>query len=580
MNQIIDRPASGGSTAAVTSRDTRPGATPASSPRSDAVARGLGHLGQHELSSSDGAQRNAALQTEERVRSGKGSLGQRIRNAVEKFFNINLLPFTAASAAAGGIGIGFLRFAGLCATLTPARLEERLKVAQQGVEERFRTANSEMIHDLCVPPADPHKTVSSQAEVMRRLVAFGKGRLSEAEIRSYVIAGEKIHKGLRGAEPPHSTVSVTTQTDRPDDDSEALLDEGKPEGGLREVTHQVEPSEWTTRALSWYTMAIAAYKDEVHNATEVGRLHPMDSLVEDASYRIDDAENQMYEFMCPVSDSRMSSHYENMLDRPRWHRVLGTMAFGKNAHRGFEDYGGKLPGKGGALVFNRLQPSAQGRRQMYMKIEAVGCPAFISRASHLTLGDRILRFFSAFDRNALHALHFKNTRGGDHGPAAGGKAAQPEAVAEDGALPRPIAKTRQEHAHKGDTTASLRQQYEALLAQAQAGLLIDDGEVEHHKAQMKRGLDGIRAGIAALKVAVDEGRDPARARMRVGEIYAGMPLNPEVIEHDVARMGEVAGALEDHLAKLSAALVSHVALYGDVRGGEVLLLEEDFRHFD
>ena len=114
-------------------------------------------------------------------------------------------------------------------------------------------------------------------------------------------------------------------------------------------------------------------------------------------------------------------------------------------------------------IWDASRPIAETPAEIYLKFEEVGCPAYMSHESHHTLGDKALRFFAAFDRNALHTAHFLQTRGG---------------VAASAELPR------QEHAYKGPLKDEVGDHYVNLLHEVARRGLVNQSEAKHHANAM------------------------------------------------------------------------------------------------
>jgi hypothetical protein len=272
------------------------------------------------------------------------------------------------------------------------------KILEPMAERRYTAANTTWITAL----QDPKDTLASNTRVMDKLhkqaEALGNPT-SQREREQLVAVGERLIKALDQEEMQKAPDGRTTVT---------CMDSSG-------ATHSVASSVYTIRAISWYLMARAAKEDVSQEGAGQGKKAGVDfpsAMVVEGSIRFKDPDNRLFNFLrsAPTVGPRAATHYEEMLDDPGSHRIAGVVE--RKQHWGLDDYSSKLPGKGGALVFNKLKPSGNITvPEIYLKIERVGCPAYNRFEKHLGTLDKGFRFVAAGDRNIEHVTHFLSSRG-------------------------------------------------------------------------------------------------------------------------------------------------------------------------
>lgn len=181
------------------------------------------------------------------------------------------------------------------------------------------------------------------------------------------------------------------------------ISRGDVQGGTISLTvgdqhFNVDSSLHTTRAISWYLTAKTAETELVMGG---------DQMVTKGSMMMKDPGNRLFNFLnaAPTSYGRVSSHFNERA-------VPGTpidRLSGQPLQRGIEDYGNKLPGGKGAMLFNKLQDE-----QMFMKFEHVGMPTIFRLSghgeSHNTALEKIGNAFNSIGRCIKHSLSFITSR--------------------------------------------------------------------------------------------------------------------------------------------------------------------------
>lgn len=172
---------------------------------------------------------------------------------------------------------------------------------------------------------------------------------------------------------------------------------------------KITNSIYLTRCISWYLMAVAARQDLARKKN--GAVTGMTDMAETGSFRLQDPYNNLYKFLCsaPLVGNRMSTHYNEMLSEPARHWIGGIIPTNRSAHKGTDDYERKLPGKGGAILFNKLAGNGQ-TPEIYVKFESAGMPRVFGHEPHHTYEDRSERFFLAMGRNLSHMVNFLRSR--------------------------------------------------------------------------------------------------------------------------------------------------------------------------
>jgi len=249
--------------------------------------------------------------------------------------------------------------------------------------------------------------------------------------------------------------------------------------------HQVSSGIHTTRALSWYMMAVGARQDVAREAAGVEGLSNMPT---NGSFVMKDPGNRTYNFLsqAPTAASRMSSHFAERSDAPETHRLLGLIPTSKPSQRGIEDYRNLLPGQGGTMLFDRLR-AGDGSQELFVKFEHGGCPPYFSaRETHEGAGASIGRFFGAISRNVGHAFSFLSTRGAD-GAVEG---------------------RRQEHVYKGVLKDTVHIPFRDLVKNAkESGLDLGVSSKAIEKSVHKFGMPSVHAMVQRI---ADQARTAGR----------------------------------------------------------------------
>jgi hypothetical protein len=221
-------------------------------------------------------------------------------------------------------------------------------------------------------------------------------------------------------------------------------------------------------------------------------------MVVEGSIRFKDPDNRLFNFLhsAPTVGPRAATHFEEMLYDHGSHRIAGVVE--RKRHWGLDDYSSKLPGKGGALVFNKLTPSyGSNCPEIYLKIERVGCPAYNRFEEHLGTLDKGFRFVAAGDRNFEHVTHFLSSR--SHA---------------DSADPS-IQVQRHEHMHKGYLKKPVYTPFMNLMKEA--GKTREELKALKKEIKLGGGFGAVERELSALSGRLKNTEDLS-ARARVSDL--------------------------------------------------------------
>jgi hypothetical protein len=215
----------------------------------------------------------------------------------------------------------------------------------------------------------------------------GDDRLSNREMMQYVRMGERIVQSLSDTQspPPPTTLNVK---------------------GVDGETYTVKPGLEVTRAISWYLQA----KGISDNSGFQG------AFLKEGAMIAKDPDNKLFDFLRSSNETygRVSSHMKNRSDSVSMNPLNNafnagffTMAesakSGNPLQYGIEDFGNRMPSKGGSLLFDKLKND-----EIYLKWEGVGMPNSVSLSgndSH-TVGDGLWNRGLAFFRCLGHTCSF------------------------------------------------------------------------------------------------------------------------------------------------------------------------------
>lgn len=422
-----------------------------------------GPLSGHTVKVGDGAERNRNL-----------SLGE----SAKSFFKALAEPFLA-------LGRGIKDF------FSTESREARL-------DKAYAARNAQMVQALATPMPN---SVLGEKGVLDKLEAHAKSLhspLSRQQIQELVATGERLVVALRDAPNGNSPLSI-----KGGDGQQYTVDSG---------IH-------TTRALSWYMMAMGALQDVRRDEAQ---LNTPSSMPTNGSFLMKDPGNRIYQFMAqaPTSCSRMSTHFNERSSTDSQHKIIGLFPTGKPAQRGIEDFRGMLPGQGGSILFDKLH-GRNGSQELFVKFEHAGCPPYFGGLeNHEGVGTAISRFFPALSRNLGHALSFLKTRGGEE----------------------PIEGRRQEHIYKGLLKKTVYTPFMNLVKLAeQQGMNLGQDAKSIAKSIHKTGLPVVHKMLDLIaKQALEQGKpDVAKeaetVRQKVGE--ALLELGWQSDRFDIERRG-------------------------------------------
>lgn len=442
---------------------------------------GKSALAGRQLAVGNGEQRAEGQSVLDKIQNGMLRIGQAVMLLVT-------LPLTLIA----GVGLGLAALGKAAGEMvTGMTAEQRNQAREAKAEQRYVRSNQDLVNALRKPQGE---SIANNQEVMDRLHAHaqltGKS-LTSQELHDMVVTGENIARGLQDP----ATAS------------------GKPPLELIIHGKQVEvPSNtYTARALAWYMMASAASQDVLRNV--LGDTSTSD-MTTSGSYVMKDPGHRIYDFLngAPTSAGRMSTHFEERVGHDNEHYVLGFVpTFGsKLAQRGIEDYQSRMPGQGGTMLFDKLQPDGSGTPELFVKFESAGCPPYFSSESHHGFGDKFLRFFASLDRNIHHVINF------NHSQKAGATKGLTDIV-------------RQEHMYKG-TLAPTFDAVKSLFDTAINSGIASRDEASGIAKSMKK--FGVSAGLTVAR------HISAEAKAQKNEMLYAKALSVEsLILDEMSRLG-------------------------------------------
>lgn len=416
-----------------------------------APQQGLGHLAGRDIAVGNGEQRS-------RIAEGAAAIGKGLATAGKWLGKI------VGGVVLGAVG-GPLLLAAKLTSIVPRLVNQHL--LEPRAERQFKLQNAAVLDRLAQPGAG---SVLERDGLVDKLMAHARAtgrQVSEQEVREMVATGEHIAGAL--ADHPMDAESRELRVRIGNDDL------------------QVKSSVYTTRAIGWFMMAQAAAQD-----LDRAQQNPQDrtsDMTTSGSFVMKDPGNRMYDFLnsAPTAAARMSTHFEERIGH---NEVYNFGITTKTAQRGIEDYQSKMPGPGGTMLFDKLRPGQDGREELFVKFESVGCPPYFQSEPHHGLGTRLARFFAALDRNIGHATSFIGSRfeGGPSGDQ--------------------VVK-RQEHVYKGVLKEPIATPFKELVKQAIRSGVIDGKAGAIDKGMHKYGLPYVKDALELIRGAAQQHGDQA-----------------------------------------------------------------------
>jgi hypothetical protein len=282
------------------------------------------------------------------------------------------------------------------------------KGAEEHREHISKTLGQKMpgsVLDTQLPPTEKRTTQKSVAEVLddfRISHLGGDSRISKDEMLRYIATGERLMAAINNSPDGRPPLSVTAPK---------LGVQGETE------TFQIHPGIDSARAISWYLQA-KALADNAGTGQDI--------LLKEGAMVAKDPGNKLFNFLNSSENSygRVSSHMQERsssvetgffgglkgLFKGGVTSLFGVGFSGQPLQRGIEDFGSKMPSKGGTLLFDKLNSSTDGGQpEIYLKWEAVGMPTtFNPAATHDndSLGNALLDRAFAFGRCIKHSINF------------------------------------------------------------------------------------------------------------------------------------------------------------------------------
>lgn len=165
------------------------------------------------------------------------------------------------------------------------------------------------------------------------------------------------------------------------------------DGKCPKMDDDCEKAQEQLRAVCWFIMGKAGMEGH---------------FVKSGTLRFNDENSKIFEFLnsSPERYLRVSTHFnERSLSSDAGFGNVGFtgLARGKKAQPGIEDYQSKLPGQGGAIVFDKLKDGTT-----FLKIESGGMPEVFKRRG--TVKKTTQHIFRAMGRVFAHSFSFIITR--------------------------------------------------------------------------------------------------------------------------------------------------------------------------
>lgn len=394
-------------------------------------------------------------------------------------------------------------------TLPPALIgygiaKANLKVAEKINEHlekkadvRFETRHAEMVDALSKPLPGGLTTRVEVRNLLASHIAGSETKMSPDEAVRMATMGEHICKALAdGRKVGPNGLAVTIPGPTPDQNQTVL----------------VPPGNFASRAVSWHMMAVAAQSDIQRRQQDPGSIRS--DMTNSGTFIMKDPDNRIYDFLNanPMVMDRMSTHYEERLDHNKHVPVLG-----KTLQKGCDDYQDKLPGGGGALLFDKMKNG-----ELFVKFEHAGTPSLTAREDHQGKFHVATRSVLALDRWRQHSLSFLDSL--KSGPG------DPNKV------------VRQEHIHKGEMKAAVYEPYLTALQEAKnAGVITSHDQRTMASHARSHGLPSVQAGLDILEARRQLTPDPlSPACLRAAEAAQTVQQN---MDDKIQSMGQSANDL-------------------------------------
>lgn len=347
---------------------------------------------------------------------------------------------------------------------TAALIENAAAARQKLLEEEYVSRNERLIAILKTPcgASIAHNEYIVDLLLNHTQRSGEENRFDRAYISELVTVGENIAKALSNLDRTQAGAELTVAAG-----PETLV---------------VESNIYTVRALCWYMMGVAASQDF---ARHVGRDFSTSEMTTSGSFIMKDPDNRIYNFLnhCASAVTRTSTHYSERLGHDDSFSFLGFIpTFGAQmAQRGIEDYRSLLPLPGGALLFDKLKPGADGKSELFVKFEAAGCPGFTDPQIKGGWLEAMGVAAAATARNLKHCVHYVDSQSQANAHQS------PEIL-------------RQEHVHKG-VLAPVFTEFNRLLAEFQKTGLFMKNSASDAK---RNGISTMRKVVESMISAAEE----------------------------------------------------------------------------
>lgn len=337
---------------------------------------------------------------------------------------------------------------GLLVSPAAGYLERKNQQREERAENRFKVENADMIAALSRQPKDSIADRPGVRELLAQDIqrnAHGTPRMTVDEAVHMARIGQHIAQALADGATLNENGNLPVEVDG--------------------QTYEVKPGSFASRALAWHMTAAAANSTLLRQELNPGQDVSSD-VTNSGTFVMKDPGGRIYAFLNanPQVQGRVSTHFEDRIDNDN--KIL----LGKKAvQRGYDDYLGKLPGQGGALLFDKMKNG-----ELFIKVEHAGCPGAFAREGHHNWKDIAVRAPLALNKWYEHAKSLKKSMAEGQKP---------------NAAPNPGKIVRQEHIDKGKLRGQISEPLQDALAMAAAAGAITPKEAEKlYDGARKQGL--------------------------------------------------------------------------------------------
>ena len=293
-----------------------------------------------------------------------------------------------------GLKMAGMTVGGFLASPAADFLDRQVQRREQRAERRFQEQNAGMIAALSRPPQDSIADRPGVRELLAQDIqrnTHGQPRMNVDEAVQMARIGQHIAQALANGAVLNANGRLPVEVD-----------------GQR---YEVKPGSFASRALAWHMTAAAANSTLLRQQQNPGQDLTSD-VTNSGTFVMKDPGGRIYNFLNanPQVQGRVSTHFADRIDNDD-KILLGRKA----VQRGYDDYLGKLPGQGGALLFDKMKNG-----ELFIKVEHAGCPGLLAREGHHQARDIALRAPLAMNKWYEHTKSLKKSMAeGQGAPAVG-----------------------------------------------------------------------------------------------------------------------------------------------------------------